>query len=91
MKDLSSVEMTANGQLAIPEEVRKALNLKKGARFVVLAFNDSILFKLIQAPSLQGFGELIEKERKAARKAGLTKADLKAAITKVRAEKRKKK
>ncbi|HDD53558.1 MAG: AbrB/MazE/SpoVT family DNA-binding domain-containing protein [Aquificota bacterium] len=84
MPEVATTRMSSKGQVVIPEEIRKKLNLKPGARFVVVAEGDALLLKLISSPSMEEFDRLLEKARRAARKAGITKREIEDAIKKVR-------
>ena len=84
MATFATTKMSSKGQVVIPEAIRKRLNLKTGARFVVGGDNDVVILKNITPPSLEEFDELILKARKAGEEVGLKKTDIKEAIRKVR-------
>ncbi len=84
MANLATTKMSSKGQVVIPEGIRKRLNLKTGAQFVVVGDNDVVILKNISPPSIDEFDELIAKARKAGKKVGLKKSDITAAIKKVR-------
>ena len=84
MENLATTKMSSKGQVVIPEGIRKRLNLKTGARFVVVGDNDVVILKNITPPSIEEFDDLIAKARKAGQQAGLKEADIKEAIMKVR-------
>ena len=84
MANVSTTKMSSKGQVVIPENIRRNLNLKSGAQFVVLGDKDVVILKSITPPSLDEFDELIFKARQAGKKAGLKKADISEAIKKVR-------
>ncbi|HKK01041.1 MAG TPA: AbrB/MazE/SpoVT family DNA-binding domain-containing protein, partial [Desulfuromonadales bacterium] len=87
MGTLATTKMSSKGQVVIPEEVRKRLNLKTGAQFVVIGENDVVILKAISPPSLQEFDALIAKAKREAKTAGLKQADIQEAILKVRGRK----
>lgn len=87
MSRFSTTKMSSKGQVVIPEEMRKRLHLESGHQFVVIAENDTIILKTIQAPSMSDFPELIKKARKQAKQAGLQKKDVTNAIKEVRKKK----
>ena len=87
MSRIATTKMSSKGQVVIPEEMRKRLHLESGHQFVVLAENDTIILKTVQAPSMSDFPELIAKARKQAKKAGLQKKDVTDAIKAVRKKK----
>lgn len=90
MINFSTTKMTSKGQVVIPEETRKRLGMKPGTQFMVVEGKDSLIFKVIQPPSLQDFDKLLAETRRQAKKAGLKKSDITKAIKRVRAEKKKK-
>ena len=84
MANLATTKMSSKGQIVIPEEIRKRLNLKTGAQFVVVGDNDVVILKNITPPSIEEFDGLISKARKAGKQAGLKKVDIANAIKKAR-------
>jgi AbrB family looped-hinge helix DNA binding protein len=87
MANVSTTKMSSKGQVVIPENIRKQLNLKEGAQFVVLGEKDVVILKNITPPSMDEFDDLIATARKKARKTGIKKSDIKDAILKVRGKK----
>ena len=90
MINFSTTKMTSKGQVVIPEETRKRLGMKPGTQFMVVESTDALIFKVIQPPSMQDFDKLLAETRRQARKAGMKKSDIGAAIKTVRAEEKKK-
>ena len=84
METLATTRMSSKGQIVIPEPIRKRLNLKAGAQFVVVGENDVVILKAITAPSMDNFDTLIERARQQARLAGLKRSDVTRAVSKVR-------
>ena len=84
MSKLSTTKMSSKGQVVIPEEIRKRLKLKEGSQFIVIGEKDVVILKSINPPSIKDFDDIIIKARKYAEKSGMKKADISAAITKVR-------
>lgn len=87
MARVSTTKMSSKGQVVIPENIRKQLNLKAGAQFVVLGEKDIVILKNISPPSMDEFNDLIAQARKKAKKAGLKKSDIKDAIALARGKK----
>lgn len=81
---LTTTRMSSKGQVVIPEEIRKQLNLKEGARFIVIGQEDVVILKAIEEPSIEEFDALIQQARAAAKQAGLKRADIDAAIARAR-------
>ena len=84
MANIATTKMSSKGQVVIPENIRKKLNLKAGAQFVVIGENDIVILKSISPPSLDEFDSLIAKARKQGKQAGIKKSDISDAISKVR-------
>jgi AbrB family looped-hinge helix DNA binding protein len=87
MPNLATTKMSSKGQVVIPEGIRKRLGLKAGAQFVVVGDKDVVILKAISTPSMEDFDALISEARKEARKTGMKRSDIKAAIAKVRSNK----
>jgi len=84
MANISTTKMSSKGQVVIPENIRKQLNLKVGSQFVVVGDKDVVILKNISPPSLDEFDDLIADARKKAKQAGIKKSDISKAILKVR-------
>ncbi|MCF8146737.1 MAG: AbrB/MazE/SpoVT family DNA-binding domain-containing protein [Deltaproteobacteria bacterium] len=76
MASVSTTKMSSKGQVVIPENIRKQLNLRSGAQFVVVGEKDVVILKNITPPSLDEFDGLIEKARKEGKKAGIRRSDI---------------
>jgi len=85
MANLATTKMSSKGQIVIPEDIRKRLNLKAGAQFVVVGENDVVILKAISPPAMNEFDTLITEARRQGEEAGLKQSDITAAIAKVRA------
>jgi AbrB family looped-hinge helix DNA binding protein len=86
MPNLATTKMSSKGQVVIPEGIRKRLGLKAGAQFVVVGDKDVVILKAISPPAMEDFDELIAQARKQAKKAGMKRSDITAAIAKVRSK-----
>lgn len=84
MADPATTKMSSKGQVVIPEDIRKRLGLKAGSQFVVVGEKDVVILKAISPPSMNEFDELITEARQRAKKAGMKKSDISAAIKRVR-------
>lgn len=87
MANLATTKMSSKGQVVIPEDIRKRLNLRAGSQFVVMGEDGVVILKAIEAPSMNDFNALITEARKQARQAGLKQSDIGKAIVKARAHK----
>jgi len=88
MANVSTTKMSSKGQVVIPENIRKQLNLKAGSQFVVVCDKDVVILKNISPPSLDEFGALIAEAIKKGKQAGIKKSDINNAILKVRGKKK---
>ena len=87
MSTLTTTRMSSKGQVVIPEEIRDRLGLQAGAQFVVVGDRDVVILKAISTPSMKEFDNLIAQARQQARKSGLKRSDVDAAVAKVRSRK----
>ena len=87
MEHLATTRMSSKGQVVIPEEIRNRLGLRAGTRFVVVGNRDAVILKAISAPAVKEFNDLIGQVRQQARRAGLRKSDIEAALAKARSRK----
>ncbi len=88
MPTLGTTRMSSKGQVVIPEEIREQLGLRSGTQFVVLGERDVLILRAITPPSMDEFDDLIAAARKAARRTGMKKSEVKAATSKVRTRRR---
>ena len=84
MTEIATTKMSSKGQVVIPKAIRKKLNLKPGAQFVVVGDKDALILKTITAPNMDHFDDLISEARRQARRAGFKRADISAAVKAVR-------
>ena len=84
MENLATTRMSSKGQVVIPEQIRRRLGLVEGVQFVVIGEGDAIVLKTISAPAPGEYKELLAKARSTAKRAKLARADVRAAIKKVR-------
>ena len=83
----STTKMSSKGQVVIPEEIRVQLGLTPGTQFVVVGERDVVILKILTAPSLSEFDDLIDEARRQAKMAKMKRSDIKKAV---QAEKKKK-
>jgi len=84
MSDVSTTRLSSKGQVVIPEEIRKRLDLKAGTRFVVVGEDDVIILKSVQTPPISELDTLVAAARDQAQRAGLTQIDIEKAVKKAR-------
>jgi AbrB family looped-hinge helix DNA binding protein len=84
MAAYSTTKLSSKGQVVIPEEVRNDLGLQEGDQFVVIGQGDAVILKVITPPKLDEFRGLLRQARAEAKKMGIKRTDLKAAIAEVR-------
>jgi len=84
MGQVSTTRMSSKGQVVIPEEIRRRLELDTGTQFLVLGEDDVVILKMVRAPALGDFDRLVKKARREARAAGLTRSDVARVVARVR-------
>ena len=87
MPVISTTKLSSRGQVVIPEEVRAELGLTPGAQFVVVGKDDVVVLKLVSAPDLDDLDDLLAEARSQARRAGLKRSEIAAAIRDARGSK----
>jgi AbrB family looped-hinge helix DNA binding protein len=86
MQAVATTKMSSKGQVVIPEQVRKSLNLQAGTQFIVLGEGDVVILKTITPPPVEEFDKIITRARREAQAAGMTPEDVRAAVTASRAK-----
>ncbi len=84
MSNPSTTTLSSKGQVVIPEEIRDRLGLTPGTRFVVVAEQDVVVFKVLQAPEADEFAGLVAQARAVAQDEGLREADVRRAVREAR-------
>ena len=87
MPNISTTKMSSKGQIVIPQEIRKRLNLHTGSQFVVVGENNVVILKAITPPAITDFDAIISKARSQAKSAGLKRSDIKEAVAQTRKRK----
>ena len=87
MEILATTRMSSKGQVVIPESIRKRLDLKEGAQFLVVGDEDVVILKRVTPPDMNEFDALIKQARRQAKEAGLKPADVRSAVAKARGHK----
>lgn len=87
MELLATTRMSSKGQVVIPESIRKRLDLKEGAQFLVVGEEDVVILKVVTPPDMNDFDTLIKQARRQAKEAGLKPKDITSAVTKARGRK----
>ena len=82
----ATTRMSSKGQVVIPEEIRTKLRLKPGSRFVVLGRRDTVVLKVLTPPRMEQFDDLIAEARRQARRAGMKRSHVSAAVRRVRSK-----
>lgn len=72
--------LSSKGQIVLPKDLRKALNLKSGEMFAMYGEDDTIVLKRIDLPSEEEFEKLLKWGEKYAKKYKITKKDVLRAI-----------
>ena len=84
MNAIATTKMTSRGQVVIPEEIRKRLNLVTGVQFLMLEERNGLFLKPIKPDVNRSLSELLAEARKQAAETGMTPEDIENAIREVR-------
>jgi AbrB family looped-hinge helix DNA binding protein len=84
METLATTRMSSKGQVVIPESIRKRLDLREGAQFLVVGDEDVVILKVVTPPDLDEFDALIKQARRQAKEVGLKPKDVSSAVAKAR-------
>lgn len=84
MNEIATTRLSSKGQVVIPEPIRRRMGLESGTEFVVLGEAGTVVLKVIEAPSMREFDEIVAKARRDARLAGLRESDVAEVIRAVR-------
>ena len=81
---VETTTLSSKGQVVLPQEVRERLQLKEGAKFMVMAEGDTVILKAVKPITQERFDAILKATRKAVKKAGITPKDVEEEIAKVR-------
>jgi antitoxin PrlF len=84
MEQLDVTRMSAKGQVVIPGDIRQALALEPGTKFVVVAEGDTVILKRIGRPMMAEVDQLFSESRRFAKRVGLKRSDVRKAVQKAR-------
>ena len=87
MQNLDVTRMSVKGQVVIPGDIRRALGLEAGTKFVVAGEGDTVILRKIGKPALEEAEKLFGASRKFAKRTGLKKSDVKNTIRRSRTDK----
>ena len=85
MQNLDVTRMSIKWQVVIPGDIRQALGLVTGTKFIVAGEGDTVILRKIGRPALGEADRLFGVSRKFAKRAGLKKSDVQKTIRKSRA------
>lgn len=82
---LDLTRLSEKGQIVIPTELRKNLNLKEGTRFIVMGIGDTIVLRKLELSQERvRLKKLLSESSKKARKVGFTEREIEDLIDKTR-------
>jgi len=87
MQHFEVTKLGERGQIVIPQEFRKNMNLHTGEKFMVIGKDDTLIFKRITAPTIEDFDAMIKKGHDRAKRLNLTPKDLEEARKRSRTKK----
>ena len=91
ISDISTTKMTSKGQVVIPEEIREYMHLESGAKFIVMATGDSIIFKKVAPIPQKDIRKLLKASQDLAKKYKFNEKEIPDVISNVRKAKKKEK
>ena len=74
-------KISSRGQIAIPSEIRRELDLNEGNKVLFVLENDTLIMKKVTSSS---FREITKPLKEAAKKAGLKESDVESMVHKAR-------
>lgn len=78
-------KISSRGQIAIPSEIRRGMDLKEGEKVLFLLEDDTLLIKKV---SMNTFEEITRPLRESAKKAGIKESEVPEIIHRFREKKR---
>ena len=84
MSTFEVTNVSTRGQVVIPSYIRERLNLKTGAKLIVIQDGENILLKPLKMPKMAQFQALIKMGEEIRKELGLKQDDIKKAIKNVR-------
>ena len=80
-------KISSKGQVVIPQEIRKKLDLEEGNLMIVSDQNNTVLLKKIDIPKIKTWEEAVKPFREAAKKINFSQDDLERVIAEIRSNK----
>ena len=87
MKKYDITSLSSKGQIVIPTQIRKQLELSVGTKMAIMTDGKNVLLQKIEPPRMSKFDNLIARSRELAKQKKLKKSDIQAAIKAVRKKK----
>lgn len=84
MIDGRIITVTSKGQVAIPKEVRRELNIDNGSKLFVYVYGDTLMMKVLKLPNPEEFKKKLDEAEKWAESVGLTEEEVNRVIKEVR-------
>ncbi|MBD3155987.1 MAG: AbrB family transcriptional regulator [Candidatus Aenigmarchaeota archaeon] len=75
-QEIQVTTVSPKGQVVIPQEIRKEMEIKSGTKFAVYGRTDVIIFKRLELPTVNDFENLVDFGKKFAKKRGIKKEDV---------------
>jgi AbrB family looped-hinge helix DNA binding protein len=74
---LELTRLSERGQIVIPTELRKSMNLREGERFIIMGVGDTIVLRKLELSQERlRLKKLIRDSQKKARKGGFTEEEV---------------
>lgn len=76
MSEIELITMSSRGQISIPSEIRKKMDLEKGSKLLVYQKNNELYLRKIDPEALEkSFSEILKPIQKRSKEKGLSPSD----------------
>lgn len=76
--------MSSRGQIVIPQELRKKMNLMEGSKFAVVGIEDAIILRKLEPPKWEEFDKAISSLRDYGKEKGIGEKKVGRAVRDIR-------
>ncbi|MBV6492446.1 MAG: hypothetical protein LDLANPLL_00440 [Turneriella sp.] len=87
MRKYEITSLSSKGQIVIPTEIRKRLELDVGTKLAIMTDGKNVLLQKIEPPRISKFNDLIARSQEIRKRKRLKKSDIRVAIKAARKKK----
>lgn len=81
------LSVSSKGQIVLPMEIRKKMDIKTGSKLAAYAMGDTIMLKMINMPTERDFKKSLDDAQRWAKEAGYEENDVEAIVKSYRKSK----